>query len=131
MIVNYAFTTLFDSLRELIMFHFSQIASVLSALMIGLCCLAGCDLATVAEIAGNQAQAEEDHEWGPFRMGMSLDEVQNIIKAKTGKPGEVVRLPGSKWDSITYQDKMIMLMDGVVLTVMAEEHEDPDLKLDP
>jgi hypothetical protein len=95
-----------------------------------LCCLAGCDLATVAEIAGKPAQAEEDHEWGPFRMGMSLEEVQKIIKAKTGKPGEIVRLPGSKWDSITYQDKMIMLMDGVVLTVMAEEYSEDDPRLD-
>ena len=41
-----------------------------------------------------------------------------------------IRLPGSKWDSIMYQDKMIMIMDGVVLTVMAEEYHDPDLSLD-
>jgi hypothetical protein len=93
-------------------------------------CASGCDLATVADIAGIEAPAAEDREWGPFRMGMSLDEVQKIIKAKTGKPGDVLRLPGSKWDTILYDGKMIMIMDGTLLSVMAEEYHDPDAKLD-
>ena len=116
------------------MLRFSQFACVLSALFVGPLCLSGCDLATVADIAdiaGIPAQAEEEHEWGPFRMGMSLDEVQKFIKAKTGKPGDVIRLPGLKWDTILYDGKMIMIMDGTLLSVMAEEYDDPDLRLDP
>ena len=116
------------------MLRFSRFACVISALFVGQLCLSGCDLATVADIAdigGNSARAEEDHEWGPFRMGMSLDEVQKIIKAKTGKEGVLMRLPGLKWDTILFEDKMIMIMDGTLLSVMAEDLDDPDLRLDP
>lgn len=95
-------------------------------LVVTLYCFAGCDLLTVADVARKQAKAEEDHEWGPFRMGMSLDDVQAIVKAKTGKPGKLERLPGSKWDSIFFEDKMLMLMDGVLMTVMEDDGNVPE-----
>jgi hypothetical protein len=108
------------------MLRFSFTVFVPITLVAALICLAGCDLASIADIVNEPAKAEEDNEWGPFRMGMSLDEVQKIIKAKTGKQGLLMRMPGGKWDTMLFEDKMLMLMDGVLLTVMAEDGNIPE-----
>jgi hypothetical protein len=129
------------------MFRFSRRRlTALLGMVFTLFAFVGCDLLTVADAARKNANADgnaegslrmdhhirqlvahegADPEWGPFRMGMSLEEVQAIVKSKTGKPGKMERLPGSKWDRIDFEDKMLMLMDGVLMTVMLPE-PDPE-----
>jgi hypothetical protein len=112
------------------MFRFSYTvvtALTLAGMLVG---LTGCDLATIADIVKAPAKEDDGYGWGPFKMGMSLEEVQTIIKAKTGKPGRLNRLPGAKWETIFFENKIIMIVDGVLVSVMVDDMKIPDELVD-
>jgi hypothetical protein len=61
--------------------------------------------------------ALEEADWGPFKAGMSRKEVMAIIQAQSGQAPDVHTLPGLKWDTIFFQDKMLTIESGTLLRV--------------
>ncbi len=95
---------------------------VLLALLFAPPMFSGCDAIHSLVLDELDEAAVDQDDWGPFKLGMSLKEVKAIIKAKTGQEPEVEHLPGLKWDTIFFQDKMLTIQNGTLLCVHQSEH---------
>jgi hypothetical protein len=102
---------------------------VLLALLFAPPMFAGCDVRSMVLEELDGAVVDED-DWGPFKLGMSLNQVKALIKAQTGKEPEVEHLPGLKWDTIFFEDKMLTIQDGTLLCVHRSEHDEREFDLD-
>ena len=102
---------------------------VLLALLFAPPMFSGCDAIHSLVLDEMDEAAVDEDDWGPFKLGMSLKEVKAIIKAETGQEPEVEHLPGLKWDTLFFQDKMLTIQDGTLLCVHRSEHDQRSFRL--
>jgi hypothetical protein len=96
---------------------------ILMALLFAPSAFAGCDQVHSFVLGELDEAVVDEGDWGPFKLGMSMKEIIAIIKAKTGKDPQIDHLPGLKWQTIFFEDKMLTIQDGTLLCVHRSEHE--------
>jgi hypothetical protein len=83
----------------------------------------GCDQVHSFVLSEMDEVAVDEKDWGPFKLGMSMKEVIAIVKAKTGQEPRIDHLPGLKWHTIFFEDKLLTIQDGTLLCVHRSDHD--------
>ena len=103
------------------MLHSADPRRVLLALLFAPPVSDGCDQVHSLVLSEMDEEAVDEDDWGPFKAGMSMKEVLAIIEAKTGQEPQIDHLPGLKWHTIFFEDKMLTIQDGTLLCIHRSE----------